>query len=83
MRAGALDVLRHLDDPRQRARRLHDREAAVAAEGVLAVQRYDEVQRLVENPRKRVRRVQPQRRQHRQQLVMEELPQPGILLRGP
>ena len=74
MRPGALDLVRNLDDPRQRARRLHDREAAVAAERVLAVQGNDEVQRLVENPRERVRRVQPQGRQHRQQFVMEELP---------
>ncbi len=83
VRAAARHVLRQLDQPRQCAGRLHDGIADVAAEGILAGQRDDEVQRLVEDARKRVRRVQPDRRQHRQQLVLEVGAQPGVLLRRP
>ena len=71
------------DDPRQRARRAHDRHVALAAEGVAALQQHHHVQRLVEDLRERVRRVQRQRRQHRHDLVAEMLAQPRGLLGRP
>ena len=64
-------------DARQRARRLHDREAGVAAEGILAREPHDEIQALVLDARKRARRIQPQRRQHRLDLALEILLEPG------
>ena len=67
------------DDARQRARRLHDREAGVAAEGVLAGEAHDEVQALVLDARKRPRRIEPERRQHRLDFAFEVLLEP---LRG-
>src|SRR3546814_9878462 len=65
------DLLRQLDDARQRARRAHERQVAAAAERVLALEHDDEVERLVEDLRERVRRVQAERRQHRHDLLAE------------
>ena len=67
---------RQRHDARQRARRLHDGELAVAAEGVLALQAHDEVQALVLDARERARRVEPERAQHRLDLALEVLLQP-------
>ena len=53
------------DHARQRTRCLHDGEAGVATEGVLAGEAHDEVQALVLDARKRPRRVEAERRQHR------------------
>jgi hypothetical protein len=63
------DLRRQQDDARQGPGRLHDRDARLAAEGVLAGQLDHEVQALVEEPRERVRRVEAERRQHRHHLV--------------
>src|SRR3546814_8317766 len=77
------DLLRQLDDARQRARRAHERQVAAAAERVLALEHDDEVERLVEDLRERVRRVQAERRQHRHDLLAEVRAQPYGLARVP
>ncbi len=48
---------------RQGARRLHDRESRVAAEGILAREPHDEVQALVLDARKGSRGIEPERGQ--------------------
>jgi hypothetical protein len=53
----------------------------LAAEGVLAAQPHDEVERLVGHLRKRVRRVQPDRNQQRPHLALEILAHPFALRR--
>ena len=50
---------RHPDQARQHARHLDDGDLVLAAEGVLAAQANDEVQRLVRHLRKRMGRIQP------------------------
>ena len=55
-RLRSVAALRQRDDARQRARRLHDREVAVAPERILARQPHDEVQALVLDARERARR---------------------------
>ena len=57
----------------QRARRLHDGDPARAAERVAPVERDDEVQALVEDPRERVRGIEADRREHGQHLPREVL----------
>jgi hypothetical protein len=71
------------DHARQRARRLHDRGARAAAEGVAALELDGEVEALVEHARERVRRVEADRRQHRQQLAEEVGADPLALRRAP
>ena len=83
MIALAADLGRHADDPRQRARRPHQGQMAFVTEGVAALQHHRDVQRLVEDARKGMRRVQPQRRQHRQHLMLEIALQPALLARRP
>ena len=77
------DFARQRDKPRQRARRLHHGHAAAAAEGVAPLEGNDEVQALVEDARERMRRVEPERTQHRQQLMLEIVPHPRLLLGVP
>ena len=79
--ARALDRHRQRDQTRQRARRLHDRAMARAAERVAAVQAYDEVQALVQNARDRPRGVERRRAQDRHDLRSEVLLEP-LPLRG-
>ncbi len=67
------------DHARQRARRLHDGEAGVAAVGVLPGEAHDEVQALVLDARKRARGVEAERRKDRLDLALEVLLEP---LRG-
>ena len=55
-RAAGAPSPRQRHDARQRARRLHDGQLAVAAEGVLALQPHDEVQALVLDAREGPRR---------------------------
>ncbi|MCY1495390.1 hypothetical protein D9M68_292910 [compost metagenome] len=81
--AGTADLLRHLDDPRQQARRRDDRQAGVAAEGVDAFQLDDEVQALVHQQRERVGRVEADRGDDRRDLVAEVTAHPGLQLGGP
>ena len=71
--------LRQPHDAGQGAGRLHDGHAAAAAKGVLAVQRDDETQALVQHAGEWMRRVQPDGRQYRLQLVVEEAFQPLAL----
>src|SRR5690606_36699973 len=77
------DALGQLDDARQRARRTHDREVADAAEGIATLEHDDDVERLVEDLGERMRRVEPQRREHRYDLVAEIGAQPAALARRP
>ncbi|MDT4851705.1 hypothetical protein FQZ97_858960 [compost metagenome] len=79
----ARQLFRHLHHARQRARRLHDGEVGVAAEGILAGQLDHEVQALVEHAREGVGGIQRDRRQHRRQLALEELARPFALRVGP
>ena len=62
---------RHVDDARQRARHLHDREVRVAAEGIGAGELDDEVQALVLDLRERPCRVEREGRQHRFHFELE------------
>src|SRR5690606_23809507 len=55
------------------------REVGIAAEGILAGQADDEVQALVLDSWKRPRRIQPQRREHRLDLLGEVPGQPFTL----
>ncbi len=72
---------RELDDPRQDARRLHDRDAGVAPERVPPLQLDGEVEALVEDAREGVRRIEPDRGQHRHHLAQEVVADP-LRLRG-
>ncbi len=72
----ARQVLRHAHEPRQRARRLHDAHHRLTAERVFAFEFDDEVQALVEHARKRMRRIEADRREHRQQFVEEIVARP-------
>ncbi len=74
---------RQVDQARQRARRLHHRHAAATPEGIAALEGDDEVEALVQDAGKRVRRVESQRAQDRQQLMLEIIPHPGFLFRAP
>ena len=74
---------RQADDARQRARRPHQGHVALAAEGVLALEHDGQVEALVEDARERMGGIQTQRRQHRQDLVLEVALQPAPLLGGP
>ena len=64
------------DHARQRARRLHDGQARVAAEGILAGEAHDEIQALVLDARKGPRRIEAERRQHRLDFAFEVLLEP-------
>ena len=68
---GNRDVGRQPDHARQHARRLDDGYAGIAAESVLALEFNHEIQAFVEHSRKRVRRIEPDRRQHRHHLPEE------------
>ena len=56
---------------RQRARRLHDGEAGIAAERVLACEAHDEIEALVLDAGKRPRRIEAEGRQDRLDLALE------------
>mmetsp|Transcript_100847 Transcript_100847/g.281024 ORF Transcript_100847/g.281024 Transcript_100847/m.281024 type:complete len:722 (+) Transcript_100847:177-2342(+) len=77
--AAIAEAGRQLDDARQHARHLDDGDAVVAAEGILARQPRDEMQRLVGHLRKRVGRIQPDRHQQRPHLALEKLLHPAPL----
>jgi hypothetical protein len=64
-------LARQPDDPRQHARRLHDGDAGIAAECVLAFQLDGEVQALVQHAREGVRGVEADRGQDRHHLAQE------------
>ena len=73
------ELVGHLDDARQHARHLDDRDRVLAAERVVPGQACNEVQRLVGYLRKRVRRVEPHRDEQRADLLLEELIDPAPL----
>ena len=84
------EVVRRLRDrrrqphqSRQRARRLHHRFAAGAAECIFAFERHDEAQALVQHLRKRVRGIESHRAQDRHEVVREIVTQPLRLLLVP
>ena len=83
MRAAACFFRRQPDNALQGARYLDDGETTVAAEGVFAAERHDEVEALVEDLGKRMRRVERDRRDQRRHLVVKELVQPVGLRRRP
>ncbi len=83
MIAPAADFGGYADDPWQRARRAHQRKMALVPERVATLQYHRDVEGLVEDARKRVRRIQPQRRQHGHHLVLEISLQPATLARTP
>ena len=74
---------RERDDAGEHPRRLDDRGTADPAERILPLQGDDEVQRLVRDPRERVRRIEPDRRQDREHFAVEVVLDPLALLRGP
>ncbi len=76
MIAAAGQLVGKAHHPGQGARRRHHRQRHLAAEGILAFQRYDEVQALVDQTREGMRRIEPDRRQHRQHLLAEILLDP-------
>jgi hypothetical protein len=73
------DLLGQADHTRQGARCLHDSHAGIAPEGVLAFQFYRKVETFVEYARKRMRRVEPDRRQDRHQFAEEVSAYPLLL----
>ncbi len=80
MFAGLTQVLRKFYDARQRSRRLYHAAMTAPTERIAAVQAHDKVQALVENSREWPRRIESQRRQHRNDLLVEILAEPGLLL---
>ena len=74
---------RQFHHARQNARRLHHGHAGSAAESVFAGKRHHEIERLVEQARERMRRVEPQRGEDGQQLAVEIAFNPGALLLRP
>ena len=68
------------DDARQGARRLHHASVPASAERVPSMQAHDEIQALVQNARKRARRIERERRQYRDDLFIEILAEPCLLL---
>ena len=76
---GFADLARQLDHARHEPRRLDDRDRRLAAERVVARQLDDEVERLVDDLRERMRRVEPDRRQQRAHLAQEEIGDPRAL----
>ena len=80
MFTGLAEFLRQLDDARQRSRRLHHATVTAAAERVAAVQPDNEIEALVQDPGKRPRGVESQRRQNRNDLFIEVLAEPRLLL---
>ena len=74
---------RQFHHARQNARRLHHGHAGSAAESVFAGKRHHKVERLVEQARERVRRIEPQRGEDGQQLTVEIAFNPGALLLRP
>ena len=71
------------DEPRQRPRRLDHRHPAGLPERVLAGQRDDEVEALVQYRRKRVDRVEPDRGHDREELLGEIACDPPVLRVAP
>ena len=71
--------LRQTDHARQGTRRLHDRCAGIAPEGVGALELDGEVETLVQHAREGVGRIEPDRRQHRHYLPDEEVANPCAL----
>ena len=77
------EFFRQFHHARQNARRLYHGHAGSAAESVFAGKRHHKVERLVEQAREGVRRVEPQRGEDGQQLAVEIAFNPGALLIRP
>ena len=73
-------AFRQRDHPRQHPWNLENRDGRRPAEGILALEMQDEVQRLVQYLRERVRRVEADRREQRPHLAHEILAHPGALI---
>src|SRR6056297_3078347 len=77
------DIVRQPHQTRKRTGSRHNRHAGFPAEGILAIQFNDEVQAFVHQAWKRVRGIQPDGADHRQDLVFEVVANPLRLLRCP
>ena len=66
--------LRQLNDPWQGARCLQNGQIQIPPERILAGQRDDEIQRLVEDARKGMRGIETDRAENRQQFIREVAP---------
>src|SRR5204863_6054653 len=71
------------DQSRELARCLHDCAMTRTAERITAVEAHDEVQTLVQNPRKRPRRIERRGAQHWHDLREEVLLEPGAVVARP
>ena len=78
---GARNLVRQRDDPRQQPRRLQDGDARLAAERIPARELDHEVEALVDDQRKRMRRIETDRREQRLHLALEIIGDPGALRR--
>ena len=65
------NVFRQLNRTRQNARRLHNRHARSAPKRILAIQFHHKIQRFIQRTRKRMRRIQPNGCENRQQFAVE------------
>ena len=72
---------RQTHHPGQSARRLHNRPATAAPEGIATFQRHNKIQTLVQDARERMRGVQPHGRHHRHNFTIEVALQPRRLTR--
>src|SRR5205085_10140259 len=80
---GARVRARQADDARQRARRLHDRGARAAPEGIASLQLDGEVEALVQHAREGMGRIQPDWGQYGQELAEEVIADPLLLRAAP
>ena len=71
------------DHARQHTRRLHNRQRRFASKSIGTGQFGDDVQTFIEHARKRVRRVQPDRGEHRQYLFLKIAARPRFERRRP
>ena len=74
---------RQFEYARQNARCLHNRHAAGAAKGVFAFQLYYEIERFIQQPRERMRRIQADGGENGQQLAAEIIGHPLLLRFAP
>ena len=79
----ARHIRRQVNHARQDARRLHNGGARIAAESILALELDGEIEAFIHHPRKRMRRVEPDRREHRHHFAEEIILDPSSLHRIP
>ena len=77
------DMLRQPNRTRQNARCLHNRHARSASKRILAIQFHHKIQRFIQRARKRMRRIQANRRENGQQFAVEIIFNPFALRARP